>query len=394
MKTKFIYNPAISVDLNNNTSSEHTIPEVNEAFINLSQLKRNYIIIRSLISPTTKLMIVLKGDACGHGMVPIANEIATYNCDAFGVARLSEGITLRKAGIQTPIMLLSPIIPSQSSFAVQNNIIPMVDNEEIISILNKCAYENKKVVNVHVKVNTGLNRFGVNPNDVTTFIHKIHKNYPNIFVEGVYTHFQDPDYNQEGTKKQIETFNFIINQLEKENIRPEIIHASNSTGALKYPEAQYDMVRCGTILFGLEHEKGEKQLPKGMNFLLTLKSRILKIQYIKAGESGGYGSKFIAKKDCTVAIVGIGYGDGVSRNWKEVLIRGKRVPIVNYFMDGLMVDISDLGKNVQEFDEVVIIGTQENQCITWLEACENLNSYTDEQIQRITERVPRIYFYE
>jgi alanine racemase len=394
VKRKIVYNLANNIPLRVKESINYPIPEVSEVLINLSQLQRNFEIIKSLIKPNTKFMAVLKGDSCGHGMINIAKELLNYKCDAFGVVRLIEAFTLRKAGTGIPIMMLAPILPSQASWIIKYDITPMVDNEEIIQALEKYASKYNKTVNVHVKINTGLNRYGIMPEKAVDFIHKIREEYSHLIVEGVYTHFQDPDYNPEFTYTQIKYFDKIINQLEQENLRPKIVHAAGSAGIIKYPESHYDMVRCGILLYGLEHEQGEKKIPEGIKPLTTLKGRIIKIQTIKAGQAGGYGNRFIAKKDSRVAIIGLGYGDGVSRGWKEVLIAGKRVPVVNYFMDSLMVDISALGQTVRELDEAVIIGSLGSENISWLEACKHLGSYSEELIQRITERVPRNYFYE
>ncbi len=394
MKRKITYNLTNSIAIDEKEVLKYPIPEINEMDVNLSQLQRNFNIIRNLLKPETKIMVVLKGDAYGHGMVPIAYELEHFKCDAFGVVRLIEAFTLREASIKIPIILLAPIIPSQASWVVKNNITPMVDNEEIVKALYKSALANHKIVNVHIKINTGLNRYGIEPEKATEFIRRIQQEYPKVIVEGIYTHFQDAEFNSEFTNKQIKSFNKVLRQLAEENLRPSIAHAAASAGILMYPESHYDMVRCGIIMYGLEHKEGEKNLPRGVKQLVTLKARIIRIQSLKAGEFGGYGSKFIAKKDTIVAIVALGYGDGVSRNWKEVLIAGRRVPVVNYFMDGLMVDISDIGETVREFDEAVIIGTQGTESISWEEASKYLGSYADEQIQRITERVPKHYFYE
>ncbi|KHD36759.1 alanine racemase [Clostridium acetobutylicum] len=394
MEKKTVYNITNSIAISEEETVDSNIPEVNKAEINLSQLKRNFDIIQGFLKPNTKFMAVLKGDAYGHGILPIAKELMNLKCDAFGVVRLVEAFTIRKAGIKTPIMLLAPISPSQAAWVIRYNIIPMVDSKEIVEALNQSASQNDTIVKLHVKINTGLNRYGVNPENAVKFIREIHEKYLHVQVDGVYTHFQDPDYNPDFTYKQIECFNNIIFQLQKQKLRPRIIHAANSTGIIRYPEAHYDMVRCGTLLFGLEHEQGQRNMPKGIKALMELKGRIMKVRTIKAGEAGGYGSTFIAKKDSKVAIIAFGYGDGISRGWKEVLVAGKRVPVVNYFMDGLMVDISSLDETVSELDEAVIIGSQGNESITWLEACKSLGSYVDEQIQYITERVPKKYFYE
>jgi alanine racemase len=394
MRRKITYSLANSIAISEQELVSYPIPEVNEIDINLSQLQRNYRIIRSLLKPEIKFMAVLKGDAYGHGMVPIAHELEECNCDTFGVVRLIEAYTLRAADIKIPIILLAPIIPSQASWVVRYDITPMVDNYEIIEEIEKSAVHYNKTVNVHVKINTGLNRYGVDCSRALDLIKKIHENYKHINVEGIYTHFQDAEFNTEFTKKQIKCFNELLQELEKEKLRPKIAHAAGSAGLLMYPESHYDMVRCGIILYGLEHKEGEKKLPEGVKSLVTLKGRVMKIKTIKAGEFAGYGSQYIAKKDTRAAIIGVGYGDGVSRGWKEVLLSGRRVPAINYFMDGIMVDISDLKEEVKEFDEAVIIGSQGSEHISWEEACKNINCYADEQVQRITERVPKHYFYE
>lgn len=374
--------------------SESFFKEVNIADVNLTQLHKNFNIIRNKLKHGVKFMVVVKGDAYGHGLVPIAKELERYRCDAIGVVRLTEAVALRKGGIKIPIVILAPLIPSQSSLVVDSDITPMVDNERIIAALEECAAKKDKMINVHVKVNTGLNRYGVQVEDVLKFISMINEKYLHIKIEGIYTHFKDPENNRNFTYEQLQKFQDVLNKLEKLNMRPPIAHAAGSAGILMYPESHLDMVRCGLILYGLEHKTNEKLLPKEINTIMSLKSRILKVRKIKAGESGGYGDDFIAKRDSTLAVVGMGYGDGISRGWKEILISGQKVPVVNYFMDGILVDITDIQHKVNEFDEAVIVGKQNNEIIRWEEACNKMNSHIEEQFQRITERVPKHYFYE
>lgn len=375
-------------------SSQTIFEEINKAVINLTQLQKNMKIIKSKLKPDVKFMAVVKGDAYGHSLVPIAQELERDGCDVIGVVRLTEAVALREAKIKVPVVILAPLMPSQCSWVIQHNITVMVDNERIISALEQEAAWKNKIVKVHVKVNTGLNRYGVEAEDVVRFIHLIHEKYLHIKIEGIYTHFKDPEYNEQFTYDQIIKFNKVLRDLEVINLRPPIVHAAGSAGILMYPESHYNMVRCGLILYGLEHKSDEKLLPEGVEPIMSLKSKIIKIKKIRAYESGGYGDVFIAKRDSYVAIVGIGYGDGISRGWKEVLVSGKRVPVVNYFMDGILVDITDIKDEVKEFDEVVIVGKQGDEKLTWEEACHNMNSYMDEQFQRITERVPKHYFIE
>jgi alanine racemase len=382
------------VNIAEGKSSRTNIEEISSADVDLAQLRQNIDIIRSKLKPQVKFMAVAKGDGYGHGLVPIAEELERGGCDAIGVVRLVEAMALRESEIKIPVLILAPIMPSQASWVVEHDITPMVDNERIIAALEKEASVRDKIINVHVKVNTGLNRYGVEINDALGFIRTIHEKYLHIKVEGIYTHFKDPEFNPQFTDIQLERFNSVLDDLQKEGLRPPIAHAAGSAGILMYPKSHFDMVRCGIILYGIEHKDGEKLLPEGVRPLMSLKSRILKTEKIKAGESGGYGSNFVAKRDSYIAVVGIGYGDGISRGWKEVLVDGQRVPVVNYFMDGILIDITDVVHEVQEFDEVVIVGKQNNETISWEEACHNMNAFIDEQFQRITERVPKHYFYK
>lgn len=373
---------------------EGTFPEINRADVNLSQLKRNVDIIRSKLKPGTKFLAVVKGDAYGHGLVPMARALEKFKCDALGVVRLTEALALRHGGIKLPILMLAPIMPRQVRWVIEYDITPMVDNERIVNSLERSAVGINKKIDVHLKINTGLNRYGIMPDEAEGFISTINKNYPHIRVEGIYTHFRDPESDSDFTKLQIEKFNCMLKHLEDKGLRPKLVHAAGSSGILMYPESHYDMVRCGTILYGLEYKEKGKLLPEGVYPIMTIKSSILRIENVKSGDSGGHENSFAAEKDSRIAVIGIGYGDGISRGWKEVIIGGQRVPVVSYFMDGIIADISGVNKEVREFDEVVLIGKQGEESITWEEACHKINTYVDEQFQRITERVPRHYYFE
>jgi alanine racemase len=160
-----------------------------------------------------------------------------------------------------------------------------------------------------------------------------------------------------------------------------------------YPEAQYDMIRCGILLYGEEYLKGQRVTPIGVMPLTSLVSQVIKINEVEEGQPIGYGDKHITARKCRIAVIAGGYGDGASRGWKQVLINGQKVPIINYAMDCLEADITNVEGVVREYDEVVLIGHQGDECITWEEACYGLNSEVDEQLQRITVRVPKNYFY-
>jgi alanine racemase len=339
-------------------------------------------------------MVVVKGNAYGHGSILIAKALEEFGCHSLGVVRITEAIELREAGIKIPIVMLAPIMPSQALEAVKYDLTSMLDNEAIAEELNKNAKKHNKMIKVHIKINTGLNRFGIEPIKASDFIKSIRKNYDNLVVEGIYTHFRDPEFNKPFTDSQIEIFNGVLEGLEKEGNRPPLAHAAATGGILMYEEAQYDMIRCGILLYGEEYLKGRRVLPEGVLPLTSLVGRVIKINEVQAGQAIGYGDKSIATRKSRIAVVAGGYGDGVSRGWKHLLINGQKVSIINYAMDCVEVDITDVIEEVRVYDEAVFIGHQGDECITWEDVCYGLNSEVDEQLQRITNRVQRNYYFE
>lgn len=370
------------------------VKEVIRLDINLSQLQKNVNVISKLIKPGVKFMAVVKGNAYGHGLTPIAKALEQFGCHSIGVVRITEAITLRAAGIKIPVVILAPTLPSQAEEVVKYDLTIMLDNETIAEEVNKYAMKYNKRAKVHIKVNTGLNRFGIEPTKVPEFIKNISMSYDSLEIEGIYTHFRDPEFNKSFTDNQIAIFNKVLGRLEEEGIRPPLVHAAATGGILMYPEAHYDMIRCGILLYGEEYLKGKRIIPDGVMPLTSLVSRILKINEVKTGQAIGYGDRSIATRKCRIAVIAGGYGDAVSRGWKHVLINGQKMPIVNYAMDCVEADITEAQGIVSEYDEAVFIGHQGNECVTWEDACYGLNTEVDEQLQRITDRVTKNYYFE
>lgn len=368
--------------------------EFNRLNINLSQLRRNYQAITALIKPGIRFMAVVKGNAYGHGLAPVGKALELFGCEYLGVVRVSEAILLREAEIKTSIMILSPVLPYQIESALQYNLTLMVDNKQIAYKINEEAVRQNKSVKIHVKLNTGLNRFGVEADEAIDFVRDLKQGCGNLELEGIYTHFRDPEFNKEFTDSQIQIFNRVLSQLEELGMRPPIAHAAATGGILLYPDAQYDMVRCGILLYGEEYLKGRKIMPYGVQPITSLVSRITKIIEVKAGSPVGYGDRCITERDSRIAVIGIGYADGVSRGWKQVLVNGQKVNLINYSMDCIEADITDVQGSVREYDEVVLIGQQGSEKITWEDACNGMNSEVDEQLQRLTNRVPKHYLFE
>ena len=381
-----------SVHIVNSSSNTSPYPEVCWAEISIPQLHQNIRIVKSCISKDTKFMAVMKGNAYGHGLLPLAYELEREGqCDYIGVVRLTEAIDLRNAGINLKILVMSPLMPEQTPWVVKHKITPMVDSLRFIQALDNSAKAAGQKAFVHLKVNTGLNRYGIEPHEVEDFLTQVKQQHVNIYVEGIYTHFRDAEYNGSFTRHQLKGFTTLLRSLEGKGLRPPIAHAAGSGGILMYPESHLDMVRCGIVLYGISPKEDDLIVPEGIKPIMSIKGHILKILSLKTNEYAGYGSKFKASRDSRIAIVGAGYGDGISRGWKNILIHGCKLPVTSYFMDGVMVDITDMQDLVKEYDEAVLVGCQGKEAITWEDACSALGVNPDEQLQRITARVPRHY---
>lgn len=380
--------------MSNTDNTTYPIKEVSRLDINLSQLKRNVEAILDMLKPGVQFMAVVKGNAYGHGLVPISKALVSFGCHSLGVVRISEATALRDAGIQIPIVMLAPLLPEQVETAVVNNLTIMVDNLIICQEADRQARNQNKKMRVHIKVNTGLNRFGIDTDEVLDFARRIQSDYSNLEIEGIFTHFRDPEFDKAFTERQIQMFDGVLRVLEQEGLRPKLAHAAASGGILMYPEAQYDLVRCGILLYGEEYLKGRKVMPNKVKPITSFKSVITKLIQVRSGQHIGYGTGHVIARDSRIAIIGAGYGDGISRGWKQVLINGQKADVLNYSMDCLVIDVTDIVGTVKEYDEVVLIGRQGEEQLTWEDACYGLDSEVDEQLQRITNRVHRTYYFE
>lgn len=363
------------------------------AEIDLQAYSRNFSSIRSLLKPSTKLMAVVKGNAYGHGIVPIAKHAEKLGADFFGVVCLYEARQLRTAGITKPILLLNYLDEEGVDEALDLDLALNVMDESVLKAVNESAKLKKKKAIVHVKVDSGMHRLGVMPDDALGFIAKVAA-AEHVELEGIFTHFADADGEDLAfTYEQLKVFKEIVEELAERGIKPPLIHAANSAATLRIPESHFTMVRPGKILYG--------PLPSvtyALSFvsepIMTLKTQIVQIRQIKTGESVGYGRPFIAKSDTFIAAIPVGYADGFRRapqNFGEVLVKGKRAPLVGRVsMDQSSIDISHI-KNVRVGDEVILIGKQEKDEITAEEIMEKIGTISYEVLTSLAERVTRVY---
>lgn len=359
------------------------------AEIDLKALEYNFNQVKAHLSSHTKILVCVKSDAYGHGIVPVSKKLVSLGVDYLGVASIDEGIVLRKAGIDIPILILGMVLPSDTKPILRFNLTQTVCSEKLAKVLNKTAKKYKKIADIHIKVDTGMGRLGVLYNDAFNFIEKIHR-LKFLNIEGVFTHFPCADISPSFTYYQIDIFNKLIDRLRKNNIHIPLCHAANSMGVIGYREAHFNLVRPGLIIYGLYPKKNIKI---GLKPVMSLKTKIIYVKRMCKGEGLSYGHIYRTKKNTTVVTLPIGYGDGYSRDLSgkaDVLIGKARFRISGRIcMDQTLVDVGDT--KVRIGDEVVLIGSDGKQRITAEELAYRAGTIPYEIVCGIGNRVPRIY---
>ncbi len=363
--------------------------------INLDAIVNNVKNIKKLIGEKKELMAVVKGNAYGHDILEVSSVVLNNGATRLAVARLEEGIFLRKAGITVPILILGLTLKQQAELLVSYNITPTVCEYEMIEKLSESAFKEGKIVKVHLKVDTGMGRIGIFPNHVLNFIKKL-KVLKNVQIEGIFTHFSVADENDKTyTEKQFRKFMEVLTVLEKEGIRIPAKHVGNSATLLDLPHMWLDLVRPGISVYGLypsrEVQKTVKLIPAH-----SFKTRIVFLKELSTGESIGYGRTYTTKKKRTVvASLPVGYADGYNRllsNQGEVLVRGRRFPVIGRVcMDQTMIDVSNLPQ-VEIGGEVVLWGRQGQEEITVEEIADKIGTINYEIVHMPDKkRVPKLF---
>ncbi len=348
----------------------------------------------------TKLCAVVKADAYTHGAVTVARAALEGGADSFGVATVDEGMELRRAGISQPILVLAEVSSPEIADALTNDLTLTVGSLDGARAVIACAEELGGVHRVHVKVNTGMHRMGVEPEALDQVLDAL-RTSPAIDVEGLFSHFSVAEGTSAAdrafTRLQIDRFDDIVDRLAYRGVAPRVLHLSNTAGSLGYPNARRTMVRTGLGLYGylpeswlvgaLE-EKGEHLEP-----VLTLRSKVSAVRRVAAGERPSYGRRRALEREATIVTVPIGYADGYPRamfdGGGEVLIKGKRYPLAgNITMDQLVVDVGD--DRVDLGDDVVLLGRDGGEVISADEWARWANSISWEVLGRIGPRVPRV----
>lgn len=359
--------------------------------INLNSISHNLSFFKSKLKPTTKMMVMVKAFGYGSGGFEICKLLEHHKVDYLGVAFVDEGISLKNAGIVLPIMVLNPETTSFSSI-IQYKLEPEIYSLKGLNAFLKIAEKRKlKHFPIHIKLDTGMHRLGFEEENLDELI-AILKDNKFVTVKSVLSHMATSDdlVHQEFAHSQITLFEKLSSKLMSElQIKP-IRHILNTSGISNFPQAQYDMVRLGIGLYGVSNDAEEQKYLENVG---TLKSIISQIRTIQAGESVGYGRRFVADKPTKIATIPIGYADGISRHWGNgvgfVTINNQKATIVGSIcMDMLMVDVSEI--NCKEGDSVIIFG--ESPSVSFI--AEQLQTIPYEILTSISQRVKRIFYRE
>ena len=358
------------------------------AEVDLGAIRHNVGLLRP---PGVELMAVVKANAYGHGAFPVARAALEAGATWLGVALVEEGLGLRAAGMEAPILVLSELPPGAERGALDALLTPSVYSDAGVTRLAAAARAGGRRVAVHVKVDTGMHRVGVwPPEDAVPFLARVVAE--GLDLEGLWTHFARSEDDPVTTKAQVDRFAGVVEAARAAGFAPRYLHASNSGGAILHPEACFDLVRPGIAIYGILPAP-EVGADLGLRPALTWRSRVSLAKRLPAGERLSYGHRYELAADSWVATVPVGYADGYPRaasSRADVLIRGRRCRVAgSVTMDQVLVDCGD--HEIATGDDVVLLGRQGDEGISAWELAERADTIAYEIVTRIGERVPREY---
>ena len=359
------------------------------AEIDLGAIRHNLSAIRRHVNPNSKLCAVVKANAYGHGAIEVSKVAVECGADFLAVATVAEGLELRRAGFSLPILILGLIPYEAAEAVVAENLTATVADFELAEKISSAAAKFDKRAKIHLKIETGMGRIGIAPENSVALAVKISK-LPNVELEGIFSHFADADSaDRTFTNQQIKIFSDVAAQIQDSGVQIKIRHLAESAAILDIPEAHFDMVRAGIITYGL-YPSVDVRKTLELKPAMKLVARVVYVKKIPAGTAIGYGREFIAKRDSVIATLPLGYADGYIRAYKNfhVEIRGGLAPIAGRIcMDQTMIDVTDID-GVQVGDEVILFGSDK---ISIDDAAEHLSTINYEITCLVSARVERIF---
>ncbi len=359
--------------------------------IDLAALRHNVSLLLSNCSPETKLIAVVKADAYGHGAVAVASAALSAGAWALAVARVREGMQLRAAGIRAPILVLGHATDQDLALALEADLAVTICGWRSALVLSALADSMGIRARVHLKVDTGMHRYGVVTEDAPRFAFTL-RGLPGIMLEGVYTHYATADEPEgEAYLRQATRFLELVNELERQGLRPPLVHAANSAAALSGSEDCYDAIRPGLALYGAQPLIGRTAPLKPA---MTVKARVARVLDVPRGEAVSYGETWVAPRQTRAAVVACGYADGYSRllsNRGDVLIGGHRCRVLGRVcMDALVAGLPQ-GCEASVGDEAVLLGAQDAERVTAEELAERSGLSSYEVLCGMGRRSVRVY---
>lgn len=367
------------------------------AEINLKNLEHNYNEVKRLVGKSVQVMATVKANAYGHGAIKAAQTLDKAGADRFSVAIMNEAVQLREGGIKKPIMILGWTPEEDYPRALDNDIILTIYSLEEAEALSRICMRNGKKGWVHLKIDTGMGRIGFQADEKGKLLIKKVIEMPGLYVEGIFTHFAKADEKDKAyTKIQLARFRDFIAGIEQETgYSFTIKHAANSAAIIDHPEAYFDLVRPGIILYGLE-PSDEVMLERiELKPVLSLKAKVSHVKDVGKGFSVSYGGHFVTEKDTVIATLPIGYADGYTRllsGKAHVLYDDLRLPVVGSIcMDQLMVNATGVKDKIKQGDIVTLIGNNGENFLTADELADILGTINYEITCMVSARVPRHY---
>ena len=364
------------------------------AEVHTGLISHNVAIVAQRTAPV-QVWAVVKANGYGHGAIQVANAALAGGATGLCVAIVDEGVALRRAGITAPILLLSEQPAELADLIVGYQLTPTVTTTRGAAVLAASASAADQTVKIHIKVDTGMHRVGVSPNEAVSLASFI-SSYESLTIEGVYTHFavaDDPSH--PANASQLSAFNAVLDGLSSRGINPPLVHAANSAAALANEASRFTMVRLGIAMYGLRPGAGVAELCAGLIPAMSLKARVSAVRWVEAGEAVSYGLVRPLTKGSLIATVPIGYADGVPRALGrtniQVLLNGvPRSFAGTITMDQLMIDCES-DSSVTVGDEVVLIGKQGEHSVTADDWAEALGTIGYEIVCGISPRIFRRY---